>query len=56
MFSKKEALRKTLIYNLKKKGFKKMLVISGIGVREYYERLGYELDKEKIYVEKKSII
>jgi len=36
----------------KKKGFKKIRVISGVGVREYYRKLGYKLDKEKIYVEK----
>jgi len=39
----------------KKKGYKKLRVISGIGVREYYKKLGYKLDKEKIYVEKKII-
>ncbi len=27
-------------------------VISGVGVREYYKKLGYKLDKEKIYMEK----
>jgi elongator complex protein 3 len=27
-------------------------VISGVGVREYYKKLGYVLDKEKIYMEK----
>jgi len=36
----------------KKKGFKNIRVISGVGVREYYKKLGYKLDKEKIYVEK----
>ncbi|NPE26747.1 tRNA uridine(34) 5-carboxymethylaminomethyl modification radical SAM/GNAT enzyme Elp3 [Methanococcoides sp. SA1] len=36
----------------KKKGNKKIRVISGIGVREYYKKLGYQLDKEKIYMEK----
>lgn len=36
----------------KKKKCKKMRVISGVGVREYYEGLGYELDENKIYVEK----
>ena len=35
-----------------KKGFKEIRVISGVGVREYYKKLGYKLDKEKIYVEK----
>jgi len=36
----------------KKKGFRKIKVISGVGVREYYKKLGYKLDKEKVYVEK----
>jgi elongator complex protein 3 len=27
-------------------------VISGVGVREYYKKLGYNLDNEKIYMEK----
>jgi elongator complex protein 3 len=36
----------------KKKNFKTIRVISGIGVREYYKKLGYELDKENIYMEK----
>jgi elongator complex protein 3 len=39
-----------------KKGYKNIRVISGIGVREYYERLGYTLDKYGIYVEKKISI
>ncbi len=30
----------------------KLKVISGIGVREYYKKLGYSLDKKGIYVEK----
>lgn len=34
----------------KKNGFKKLKVISGVGVREYYNKLGYELDKEGIYM------
>ncbi len=38
---------------VKKKGFKKLRIISGVGVREYYKKLGYKLDKEKIYMEKK---
>jgi elongator complex protein 3 len=29
----------------KKQGFKKITVISGIGVREYYKNLGYKLWK-----------
>jgi elongator complex protein 3 len=36
----------------KNKGHKKLKIISGIGVREYYRKLGYNLDKEKIYMEK----
>jgi elongator complex protein 3 len=36
----------------KKKGYKKLRIISGVGVREYYMKLGYKLDKKKIYVEK----
>jgi len=36
----------------KKKGYKQIRVISGVGVREYYKKLGYKLDKEKIYMEK----
>ncbi|MFH0808083.1 MAG: tRNA uridine(34) 5-carboxymethylaminomethyl modification radical SAM/GNAT enzyme Elp3 [archaeon] len=37
----------------KKKSYKKIRVISGIGVRRYYEKLGYKIDKENIYMEKK---
>jgi len=37
----------------KKKGYKNIRVISGVGVREYYKKLGYKLDNKKIYVEKK---
>lgn len=36
----------------KKERCKSIRVISGIGVREYYKKLGYKLDKEKIYMEK----
>ena len=28
----------------KEKGYKKMAVISGVGVREYYKKLGYHLE------------
>ena len=35
-----------------KKNIKKIRIISGVGVREYYKKLGYKLDKEKIYMEK----
>ena len=30
---------------VRKKGIKKLAVISGVGVREYYRKLGYKLDK-----------
>jgi elongator complex protein 3 len=35
-----------------KKGYQKLQVISGVGVREYYKKLGYKLDKDGIYMEK----
>ena len=37
---------------IKKKRYKIIRVISGIGVREYYKKLGYNLDKQKIYMKK----
>ncbi len=33
-------------------GVKTLQIISGVGVRQYYEKLGYNLDKEGIYMEK----
>lgn len=36
----------------KRKKYKKIRVISGVGVREYYKKLGYQLDSKKIYVGK----
>jgi len=36
----------------KKNGFNKLKVISGVGVREYYKKLGYKLDNEGIYMVK----
>jgi|APSaa5957512622_1039677.scaffolds.fasta_scaffold00033_71 elongator complex protein 3 len=36
----------------RKSGRKAIRVISGVGVREYYRKLGYELDNKGIYVEK----
>jgi elongator complex protein 3 len=36
----------------KKNKKKKIQVISGVGVREYYKSLGYVLDKKKVYMEK----
>jgi len=29
----------------RKKGYKKIAVIAGIGVREYYRKMGYKLEK-----------
>lgn len=37
----------------RKNSFEKLRIISGVGVREYYRKLGYKLDAEKIYMEKK---
>lgn len=37
----------------KKSGYKKIKVISGVGVREYYFALGYKLDENGVYMEKK---
>jgi elongator complex protein 3 len=37
----------------RKNKIKNLKVISGVGVREYYENLGYNLDKKRIYMEKK---
>ncbi|MFH1359275.1 MAG: tRNA uridine(34) 5-carboxymethylaminomethyl modification radical SAM/GNAT enzyme Elp3, partial [archaeon] len=34
----------------KKEKVKELKVISGVGVREYYKKLGYKLDKEKTYM------
>ena len=39
----------------KENGYKRLAVISGIGVREYYKKLGYELGKDKIYMTKNLI-
>jgi elongator complex protein 3 len=36
----------------KKHNYKKLKIISGVGVREYYKNLGYNLNNEKIYMEK----
>ncbi len=36
----------------KRKKCKNIRVISGVGVREYYKKLGYSLDENRIYVEK----
>jgi ELP3 family radical SAM enzyme/protein acetyltransferase len=37
----------------KRKMKRKMRIISGVGVRQYYKKLGYKTDKKGIYVEKK---
>ncbi len=36
-----------------KEGKKLIKVISGVGVRLYYKKLGYKLDKDRVYMEKK---
>jgi len=36
----------------REKGYGKIKIISGIGVREYYKKLGYSLDEKGIYMEK----
>ena len=36
----------------KENGYNKLSVISGVGVREYYKKLGYNLDEEGIYMVK----
>ena len=38
---------------VKKENIKELKIISGIGAREYYKKLGYKLDKEKTYMEKR---
>ena len=45
-------LLKTAEQITKKHKHKKLRIISGVGVREYYKNLGYKLDKDKIYMEK----
>jgi elongator complex protein 3 len=47
----KALMKKTeeIVYKNK---IRKLRVISGVGVREYYKKLGYKLDKEEIYMEK----
>jgi len=35
------------------KKFRLLRIISGVGVRQYYKGLGYKLDKDGIYMEKK---
>lgn len=36
-----------------KKNIRELKIISGIGVREYYKKLGYKLDKNQVYMTKK---
>ena len=38
----------------KENGFDKLFVISGVGVREYYKKLGYEL--EEAYMVKEFLV
>ena len=45
-------LLKTAEQITKKYKQKKLRIISGVGVREYYKKLNYKLDKDKIYMEK----
>lgn len=35
---------------VRKNKIKELKVISGVGVREYYKKLGYKLDKERVYM------
>ena len=37
----------------KENGFNKLKIISGVGVREYYKKLGYKLDDDRVYMIKK---
>ena len=39
----------------RKSRIKELKIISGIGAREYYKKLGYKLDKDKIYMAKAPI-
>jgi elongator complex protein 3 len=56
-FGQHRGLGKKLINEVekivKKKGIDKLDIISGVGVREYYRKLGYKLNKNKVYMEKK---
>lgn len=45
-------LLKTAEKITKNKRYKKLRIISGVGVRDYYKKLGYKLDKQTIYMEK----
>jgi elongator complex protein 3 len=47
----KKLLEEAEKISLKNK-IKKLRIISGVGVREYYKKLGYSLNKEEIYMEK----
>ena len=44
-------IRDIILDSVKKTGIKKLSVISGVGVREYYRKLGYKL--ERTYMTKK---
>ncbi len=35
---------------VRKNKIKELKIISGVGVREYYKKLGYKLDKERVYM------
>jgi len=55
-FGQHKGLGKKLIREvekiIKKQGINKLKIISGVGVRQYYKKLGYKLDINKIYMEK----
>ncbi len=54
--SQHEGLGKQLIKEAeriaKRRGHKSLNIISGVGVRQYYKKLGYTIDKKGIYMEK----
>ena len=37
---------------IKKSGVESLNIISGVGVREYYKKLGYKLDENGVYMRK----
>ena len=56
-FGQHKGLGKQLIQKAeqitKQNNIKELKIISGVGVREYYKKLKYKLDKDKIYMERK---
>jgi len=57
IFGQHSGLGKQLILQAEKlvleNGINHLKIISGVGVREYYRKLGYKIDEEKIYMIKK---